>query len=121
MSAHERPLRVELLLVGLAVRRERAGQAATERVTVVGTDDVVALVGQRQQELLARRELGHLDVDRAVGEHPALDREAERAVEVAGQHLAAHGVAHVVGEQRDPVDAAAATTASVTSAWSSIE
>ena len=34
----------------------------------------------------------------------AADLDRPRAVELAGQQLAADGVAHVVGEQREPVD-----------------
>ena len=66
------------------------------------------LVGQRQQQLLAVGELGHLDVDAAVG-HDATGR-PRRPTSPRGcraQQLAADGVAHVVGQQGEPVEARA--------------
>ena len=63
--------------------------------------DLHRFVGQRQQQLLAGGELGQVEVDRPVGEHPAAHGEAELAVEVAGEQLAGDAVAHVVAEQVD--------------------
>ena len=84
--------------------------------------EVDGRVVEREQELLARGELRHLDVDGAVREQPAPDREVELVGEVAREQLAADRVAHVVAdEERRARARRAAATASAVFAWSSIE
>ena len=57
-----------------------------------------------EQELLAGRQVRHLDVDAAVREHARFDREIELTLEVAREELAADGVAHVVRQQHDGLE-----------------
>jgi hypothetical protein len=61
-------------------------------------------VGEAEQELLACRELRHVDVHRPVGQHTPADRERKVAVERARQQLAADRVTHVVGHEVDLVE-----------------
>ena len=80
-----------------------AGAQVAARLSRVArlVGDLQRLVGQRQEQLLAGGELRQVEVDRPVGEHAAAHREAELAVEVAGEQLAGDAVAHVVAEQVD--------------------
>ena len=63
------------------------------------------LVGQPEQQLLTVGQVGLLDVDAPVGQTRCVDLDRPGALGPAGQQLAADGVAHVVGEQGEAVDA----------------
>ena len=71
----------------------------------MGTPSGRQLVGQAEQQLLAVAQMGLLDVDAAVGHDAVDDLDRPGALGSAGEELAADGVAHVVREQIEAVDA----------------
>ena len=100
----ELPLGGELVVGDGRRSAERRRQARLHRRPVERGIRRHHLVGQREQELLARAEMGHLDVDAAVGQHPARHVDRPRAVELPGQQLTPDGVTHVVAEERQLLD-----------------
>ena len=101
-----RPLGGEL--VGRRPRLAGLKVAATPAVTVrrsSGASSGSRSVGQLEEEALPGAELGQLDVDAAVGHHRSVISTVPAALELAGQQLPADGVAHVVGQQGQPVHA----------------
>ena len=63
------------------------------------------LVGQRLQQLLTVAQLHQMHVDAAVRDDPASHAEAQVAVDAAREELAADGVAEIVRQEVDLVDA----------------
>jgi MFS family permease len=94
--------RLDVLLRHVGSGRERAAQGLDQRVAPQSFGK--SFVGEPEQQLLAVGELGHVDVDGAVGEDAPAHLEGERPIEAARQDLPANGVTHVVGDQYDLVE-----------------
>ena len=80
---------------GPKVAAKGAGQTLRVEGDLVGQ----SLVGQGEQQLLAGAQVGHGDVDAAVGQDPASQPYRPSAFDLAGQELATDGVADVMGQQ----------------------
>ena len=100
VARDELRVRGELLVAHRRLRAERARDTGLHR-GLVDEPGLEPRVGEAEEQLLARGQVRHLDVDAAVGQHPLRDVDRPVAVDVAGEELAADGVAHVVGEQRE--------------------
>ena len=93
--------RAQLIVVDLRVGRERGLQPRGGAVDVEAEASGSDSSGRPKEELLTVGELRQVDVDRAVREHAPRHVEAERAVDLTGEDLAADRVAHVVRDERD--------------------
>ena len=71
----------------------------------MGNPGIQLLVGEAEQHLLAVGQMSLLDVDAAVGQHPTSDLDGPCPLLASGQQLTADGVTHVMGQQRETLDA----------------